>query len=126
MLFDTDISRVNKLGRVRVFRCKICQEAYIGEESPSRCPFCGAPKRYFILAKEWDQSEYIVEISDVSKGNLEADRKLLTRLRAVRMSKFNNLDLSWDCDEMIKRFEALKRGLCKHRDSCLYGHIRTM
>jgi hypothetical protein len=59
------------LRKVRVFRCKICQEGYIGEEPPSRCPFCGAPKRYFIPAEEWDQSEYIIEISDVSRPTLK-------------------------------------------------------
>jgi hypothetical protein len=54
----------------------MCQEAYIGEEPPSRCPFCRAPKGYFIPAEEWDSSEYMFEISDVSKASLEAALKL--------------------------------------------------
>ncbi|MFX1313583.1 MAG: rubredoxin-like domain-containing protein, partial [Promethearchaeota archaeon] len=37
---------VEKITIVNVFVCKICGEAYIGEKAPSRCPFCGAYKKY--------------------------------------------------------------------------------
>ena len=65
-----------ELAKVRVLRCRLCRESYIGEEAPSRCPFCGAPVWFFISAKEWNPSEYVFEISDVSKANLEAALKL--------------------------------------------------
>jgi hypothetical protein len=54
----------------------LCQESYIGEEAPSRCPFCGAAGWFFIPAENWNPSEYIFEISDVSVANLEAALKL--------------------------------------------------
>jgi rubrerythrin len=61
---------------VRVFRCRICQEPYIGIVSPSRCPFCGAKQEHFINAENWDWSQYNIEISEVSKANLERALKL--------------------------------------------------
>ncbi len=64
------------LGKVRVLRCRLCRESYIGEEVPSRCPFCGAPGWFFIPAENWNPAEYVFEISDVSKANLEAALKL--------------------------------------------------
>ena len=57
--------------KIRVFRCKICQEPYIGTVAPSRCPFCGASQKHFIHAENWDWSEYNIEISETSKTNLE-------------------------------------------------------
>jgi len=61
------MSEVKKLGKVGVFRCKICHETYIGENPPSRCPFCGVNTKFFIPAEKWDWSEFIVSISDVSR-----------------------------------------------------------
>jgi rubrerythrin len=75
-LVDIVIERVNKLGKVKVLRCRLCRESYIGEEAPSRCPFCGALGWFFISAENWDPSEYVFEISDVSKATLEAALKL--------------------------------------------------
>jgi rubrerythrin len=61
---------------VRVFRCRICQDPYIGTEAPSRCPFCGASKEHLIYAENWDWSQYDIEISETSKANLERALKL--------------------------------------------------
>ena len=54
---------------MKVYRCRICGEVYIGEEKPKSCPFCGAHQNYFVLAKEWKliQSE---SLSEISKENL--------------------------------------------------------
>lgn len=54
---------------MKVYRCRICGEVYIGEEKPRSCPFCGAHDNYFVLAKEWKllQGE---SLSDISKENL--------------------------------------------------------
>ena len=37
---------------VKLFRCEICGDPYIGDEAPSKCPFCGAYKNYIKEAKE--------------------------------------------------------------------------
>lgn len=57
-------------GKMKVYRCRVCGEVYIGEEKPKSCPFCGAHETYFVLAKEWKllRSD---SLSDVSKDNLK-------------------------------------------------------
>ena len=62
--------------KVKVFRCRICGDPYIGVEAPTRCPFCGAPSRFFVDAKDWDKNEFNVSLSPISKKNLESALKL--------------------------------------------------
>jgi len=56
---------------MKVWRCKICGDPYVGAEAPSHCPFCGAERKYIIPAAEW-QDPVVDSLSDVSKGNLES------------------------------------------------------
>jgi len=60
---------------VNVFVCKICGEAYIGEEIPSRCPFCGAYEKYLVEAKDYNDNEplttFDVELNEKDKANVE-------------------------------------------------------
>ena len=58
--------------RVKVFRCRICGDPYIGVSPPTHCPFCGADAKYIIDAHEWDSAEFDVDLSEVSRKNLEA------------------------------------------------------
>lgn len=64
------------MAKVKVFRCRICGDPYIGVEVPTRCPFCGAPQRFFVRADHWNPNEFNVALSDVSRKNLEAALKL--------------------------------------------------
>jgi rubrerythrin len=56
--------------KIKVFRCRVCGEVYIGEEKPKTCPFCGAHENYFVSAKEWKLLG-IEKISDTSRNNLK-------------------------------------------------------
>lgn len=55
---------------MKVYRCRICGEVYIGEESPASCPFCGAHQDYFVLAKEWSLIK-AENLTGVSRENLK-------------------------------------------------------
>ena len=55
---------------MKVYRCRICGEVYIGEEKPKSCPFCGAHENYFVLAEEWSLIE-AANLSDISRENLK-------------------------------------------------------
>ena len=59
---------------VKVYRCKICGEGYIGDSSPTHCPFCGAHEEYIVPAGEWSWPE--VELTEVSRKNLAAALEL--------------------------------------------------
>jgi len=64
------------MGKVKVFRCRICGDPYIGTKTPIQCPFCGAPQQYFVEAKDWNPDEFNVTLSEVSRKNLEAALQL--------------------------------------------------
>jgi len=67
---------VDNMGKVKVFRCRICGDPYIGSEAPMQCPFCGAAQRFFVEAQDWNPNEFNVELSEISKKNLEAALQL--------------------------------------------------
>lgn len=54
---------------MNIYRCRICGEVYIGEESPRSCPFCGAHQSYFVEAHEWSLIK-AENLSDITKENL--------------------------------------------------------
>lgn len=54
---------------MKVFKCKICQEGYLGDEAPTHCPFCGAHRPYMIMASDFEIPEYA--LTAVSKKNLK-------------------------------------------------------
>lgn len=64
------------MGKIKVFRCRICGDPYIGSEAPMQCPFCGAPQRFFVEAHDWNPDEFNVKLSETSKKNLKAALEL--------------------------------------------------
>jgi rubrerythrin len=64
------------MAKVKVFRCRICGDPYIGTEVPTQCPFCGAQQQYFVEANDWNPDEFNVILSEVSRKNLEAALQL--------------------------------------------------
>ena len=67
---------VDNMAKVKVFRCRICGDPYIGSEAPMQCPFCGAAQRFFVEAQDWNPNEFNIELSEISKKNLEAALQL--------------------------------------------------
>ncbi len=55
---------------VKLFRCKICGDPYIGETAPSRCPFCGAYKEFVVDIKDYNET-FDVELNEKDKANAE-------------------------------------------------------
>ncbi|MBN2407066.1 MAG: ferritin [Elusimicrobia bacterium] len=37
---------------VKLYRCEICGDSYIGESAPDECPFCGAHRKYIKEARD--------------------------------------------------------------------------
>jgi len=64
------------MAKIKVYRCRICGDPYIGVDPPTRCPFCGAKTEYFVEADDWNPDEFNVELSETSKKNLEAALEL--------------------------------------------------
>lgn len=53
---------------VKLWRCEICGDPYIGDEAPANCPFCGAKKKYMKEAKEANVN-FDVELNEKDKAN---------------------------------------------------------
>lgn len=109
---------MKKLGKVKVFRCRVCRDPYIGEEPPSRCPFCGAYMQYFVAADEWNESDYEFEISDISKKNLEAALKLELSNTAFYLCAMNKAQEDGD-EYGYAEFKALKKVETEHADAII-------
>jgi rubrerythrin len=94
----------------------LCRESYIGEEAPSRCPFCGAPEGYFIPAENWNPEKYIFEISNVSRANLEAALKLELNNTEFYLCAMNAAKESGD-EYGYAKFKALKKVEKEHAEA---------
>ena len=55
---------------VKLWRCEICGDPYIGEEPPANCPFCGAHRKHIKEAK-LAEVNFDVELGEKDKANAE-------------------------------------------------------
>lgn len=55
---------------VKLWRCEICGDPYIGENPPPNCPFCGAHRNYIKEARDL-KVEFDVELTDKDRANAE-------------------------------------------------------
>ena len=96
------------MGNIKVFRCRICGDPYIGSEAPKQCPFCGAAQIFFIEAQDWNPNEFNVSLSDLSRKNLEAALQLELDNAAFYDCAKNVADKAGDHYSLAK-FKALMK-----------------
>jgi rubrerythrin len=54
---------------VKLWRCQICGDPYIGEEPPANCPFCGAHRKHIVEAKN-SKVTFDVELTEIDRENV--------------------------------------------------------
>ncbi len=94
---------------VKLFRCKICGDPYIGEKAPTRCPFCGAYENFIVEAKDYNET-FDVELNEKDKANVEIALKLEvsnTNFYACAAEKTND-------EEGKQLFKILKKVEAEH------------
>ena len=96
------------MAKVKIFRCRICGDPYIGVEAPTRCPFCGAKQKFFVEAEEWNPDEFNVELSNISQKNLGTALKLELDNAAFYDCAKNAADKAADQYSLAK-FKALMK-----------------
>jgi len=96
------------MAKVKVFRCRICGDPYIGSEAPKQCPFCGAVQRFFVEAQDWNPDEFNITLSEASKKNLEAALQLELDNAAFYDCAKNAADKAGDHYSLAK-FKALMK-----------------
>jgi rubrerythrin len=96
---------------MKLWRCQICGDPYLGEEKPKNCPFCGAHERFMVLQNDFDNRiGEIPDLTEVTKKNLEAALQLEignTEFYACASRKA-------ETDEMKSLFKALKKIESEH------------
>lgn len=55
---------------VRLWRCEICGDPYIGETPPNNCPFCGAHQKYIMEARDV-KAVFDVDLTEKDRANAE-------------------------------------------------------
>jgi len=55
---------------VKLFRCNICGDPYIGDSAPSRCPFCGAYEKYIVPIERYS-GNFDVDLNEIDKKNVK-------------------------------------------------------
>jgi len=96
------------MAKVKVYRCRICGDPYIGVDPPTRCPFCGAKTEYFVEADDWNPDEFNVQLTDVSKKNLQVALQLELDNAAFYDCAKNMADKAKDHYSLAK-FKALMK-----------------
>ncbi|MFA4817448.1 MAG: hypothetical protein WC608_01835 [Parcubacteria group bacterium] len=69
---------------MKTYICEICGDAYIGEEKPKNCPFCGARENYIKLGSEANPIvNQKIELSEQAVKNLRATYDLEVKASAL-------------------------------------------
>ncbi len=55
---------------MKMLRCRICGDTYLGTAAPSRCPFCGAKSDYFVEAGGFSADENKVQLTEVEREHV--------------------------------------------------------
>jgi rubrerythrin len=97
---------------VKVWRCIICGDGYIGEDKPKQCPFCGA--KYLILAKDWKPLEGLdMPISNFTEKSMENVKESL-QLEISNSSFYACVSKSCNNVEGKAMFKALSKVEAEH------------
>lgn len=101
---------------MKVYRCRVCGEVYIGQEKPKTCPFCGAHVTYFVLASQWELIK-TDNLSDITRENLKKALDLEinnTNFYKAASDKSRDIYIS----SMFKGLSKVERehasSICKH------------
>ncbi len=56
---------------MRMYRCRICGETYLGSEAPSHCPFCGAHRELIVDTADYPEEINAVQLTEVERTDVE-------------------------------------------------------
>jgi rubrerythrin len=56
---------------MRMYRCRICGETYLGSEAPSHCPFCGAHRELIVDTADYPDEINAVQLTEVERTDVE-------------------------------------------------------
>ena len=96
---------------IKLFRCEICGDPYVGEKSPTECPFCGAHKAYIKEAKD-AQVNFDLDLNEKDKANAEH----ALEVEISNTTFYDCASKETDDEEGKLLFKALKKIEAEHAD----------
>ncbi len=94
---------------MKTYICEICGDAYIGEEAPANCPFCGASKTFI---KKGDEAKPVFKqdfnLSEVDKKNLQTTLDLELNAVAIYLCMKDKSD-KYEIRAMYKRLAKVEK-----------------
>ena len=98
---------------MKLWRCQICGDPYLGEEKPKNCPFCGAHERYMVTQEDFvDRIGAVPDLTEASKENLEA----ALSLEISNTEFYLCASRKAETDEMKSLFKILSKVESEHAD----------
>ena len=64
--------------QLRIYRCRICGEVYLGYEAPENCPFCGAHIEFMIPPEAYPTDINAVSVTEADRTDLDSSIELET------------------------------------------------
>ncbi len=64
--------------QLRIYRCRICGEVYLGYEAPENCPFCGAHVEFLEAPEKYPAGINDLQLTETERVDLEASIELET------------------------------------------------
>ncbi|HZL06548.1 MAG TPA: hypothetical protein VFE45_14240 [Coriobacteriia bacterium] len=64
--------------QLKIYRCRICGEVYLGYEAPENCPFCGAHVEFLIPPEAYPTDINTVSITKAERADLGSSIELET------------------------------------------------
>jgi rubrerythrin len=61
---------------MKLYRCRICGETYLGSERPSHCPFCGAHAELIVLTEDHPEDINHIQATETERADLETSIEL--------------------------------------------------
>lgn len=58
--------------QLKMYRCRICGEIYLGYEAPGNCPFCGAHVEFMRVPDEYPAGINDIQITETERTDLES------------------------------------------------------
>jgi len=101
---------------MKTFICEICGDAYLGNEKPHSCPFCGARAAFI---KEGKEAAAVVtikdELSEISRKNLQETLALEVKASGLYLRMSANADSY----EVMKMYDRLSKVELEHANICI-------
>ena len=63
---------------MRIHRCRICGETFLGYDAPSNCPFCGAHVEFLQMPEEYSAAINDIQITETERADLDSSIELET------------------------------------------------